>query len=351
MTSFAADATVAELGESGILRLIERSLLKDQCGSRLGDDAAMMGAMAADHEMVITTDMLIENVHFSDATTSAYDVGWRAAAANLSDLAAMGAVPWGLLIALGLPKATPVSWLENMYQGFGECLKTYGTELVGGDTVRSPIRTLAVTAFGQVHQGAAWQRDTAQVGDVIVITGAHGLSKAGLMLLLEPEVYPMIPLSNAERELCYRAHQRPQPRLDIVQTIRELTDHQSIRITAMDSSDGLADALIQLCQKSRVKATIDWNNAPIPLVLEKVAGTKARHWWLYGGEDFELVLCMPVDLADRLCQVVPECQVIGSITGTIPSDLEHLQDDLPDDVRDNFYVSGLSRRDGFQHFG
>jgi thiamine-monophosphate kinase len=135
-----------------------------------------------------------------------------------------------------------------------------------------------------------------------------------------------------------------------VQTIRELTDHQSIRITAMDSSDGLADALIQLCQKSRVKATIDWNNVPIPSVLEKVAGIKARHWWLYGGEDFELVLCMPVDLADQLCQVVPECQVIGSITGTIPPDSDRLQDDLLDDVRDDFYVSGLSRRDGFQHF-
>jgi len=345
MTSFAADATVAELGESGILRLIERF-----CSNQVGDDAALMGGMAADQEMVITTDMLIENVHFSDATTSAYDVGWRAAAANLSDLAAMGAVPWGLLIALGLPKETPISWLENMYQGFGECLKTYGTELVGGDTVRSPIRTLAVTAFGQVRQGAAWQRNTAQMGDAIVITGAHGLSKAGLMLLLEPEVYPMVPLSDAERELCYRAHQRPQPRLDIVQTIRELTDHQSIRITAMDSSDGLADALIQLCQKSRVKASIDWNNVPIPSVLEKVAGIKARHWWLYGGEDFELVLCMPVDLADQLCQVVPECQVIGSITGTIPPDSDRLQDDLLDDVRDDFYVSGLSRRDGFQHF-
>ncbi len=335
--------TVADLGESGILQLIQRF-----CGNQVGDDAALMGGMAPDQAMVITTDMLVENVHFSERTTSAYDVGWRAAAANLSDLAAMGALPWGMLIALGLPKDTPVSWLEDMYQGFWECLKTYDTELVGGDTVRSHIRTLAVTAFGQVPHMATWQRHTAQVGDAILITGPHGLSKAGLMLLLEPEAYGQIDLADHEREICYCAHQRPQPRLDIVQMIRELTAHQPIRITAMDSSDGLADALIQLCQKSRVRATLDWSAWQVPPVLEKLAGQESRHWWLYGGEDFELVLSMPENLAHQVCAQVPQCQIIGSITAAIE---DHDQAVLDGNLDDDFYVSGLLRNHSFQHFG
>jgi thiamine-monophosphate kinase len=337
-------STVASLGESGILQLVQRF-----CGPQVGDDAAVMGSMATNREMVITTDMLVEGVHFSDLTTSAYDVGWRAAAANLSDLAAMGATPWGLLLALGLPQYTPISWLEEMYQGFRDCVTTYATELVGGDTVRSAQRTLAVTAFGQVPQGQSWQRHTAQVGDAIVITGEHGLSKAGLMMLLEPTVYPIHQLSHEERRACYLAHQRPKPRLDIVQAIREISSNAPVRITAMDSSDGLGDALLQLCQKSQVRGSLDWSSWQISSVLAKVAGSEAQNWLLYGGEDFELVLCMPLDLAQRLCQTVAGCQIIGSITAQISPELLPSQG-IADDFTDDFYVSGLSRQASFQHF-
>ncbi len=120
-------------------------------------------------------------------STSAADVGWRAAAANLSDLAAMGATPVAITVALGLPGDTPVDWVEELYCGMRECLEQYCTEIVGGDICRSPIRTVAITAFGQVQPDRTIRRNAASPGDAIVVTGVHGASRAGLELLLHPE--------------------------------------------------------------------------------------------------------------------------------------------------------------------
>ena len=108
--------TIKELGEQGLIQL-----LSQYCSNAVGDDAAVMGMTTDDRQMVVTIDMLVDGVHFSDRTTSAEDVGWRAAAVNLSDLAAMGAEPWGLVMAVGLPADTPVAWIEGVYRGFREC--------------------------------------------------------------------------------------------------------------------------------------------------------------------------------------------------------------------------------------
>ncbi|NKB18636.1 MAG: thiamine-phosphate kinase, partial [Pseudanabaena sp. CRU_2_10] len=205
-----------------------------------------MGSLPDDRELVVATDMLIDGVHFSNATTSAEDVGWRAAAVNLSDLAAMGAMPWGMTIAVGLPPNTPVDWIAGVYRGFDECLRQYGSQLVGGDTVRSPHICLSVTAFGTVATGRAIQRHTAQVGDLIVITGNHGLSKAGLELLLNPKLAEKLADYSQRDEIIFslkRSHQRPTPRLDVPPLIWEILDEQlaapAVKITGMDSSDGL----------------------------------------------------------------------------------------------------------------
>lgn len=312
---------VKDLGEKELL-----ARLRKYCSDRLGDDCAVMGAIPSDRQMVVTTDMLIDGVHFSDRTTSPEDVGWRAAAANLSDLAAMGACPWGLVIAVGLPADTTVSWLVGVYRGFKECLQHHGqgAEIVGGDLVRSTIRTLSVTAFGQVEKNRLIQRHTAQVGDSIWISGSHGRSKAGLELLLNPELISK--LDGFSPMSFYQAHQRPIPRFDVLPLIS-----QTERVSGMDSSDGLADGILQICQASKVGAKIYWHQIPIAPGLELLAEERALDWILYGGEDFELVLTLTSESARELCQALPDSAIIGEI----------IQGDR---------VEGIEDRHSFQHF-
>ena len=170
---------VCDLGETELLRQLEPF-----CGPGLiGDDAAVLQPHPG-QALVVSTDLLVEGVHFSEATTPAHAVGWRAAAANLSDLAAMGATPWALSIGLGLPPETPLTWVLECYQGLTDCLGRYGGRISGGDLVRSPQRHLAITVLGQVPPNRLIQRRDARPGDWLVASGAHGASRAGLALLL-----------------------------------------------------------------------------------------------------------------------------------------------------------------------
>jgi thiamine-monophosphate kinase len=173
---------VRDIGEQGLLERLQRFCPPDI----IGDDAAVLETLP-NQSLVVTTDMLIDGVHFSDITTSPEDAGWRAAAANLSDLAAMGAFPLGITIGLGLPGDVSVNWVERLYEGMTECLQKYNVPIVGGDIVRSPITTLAITAFGQANPNLIIRRSTAQEGDAIIVTGIHGASRAGLELLLNPK--------------------------------------------------------------------------------------------------------------------------------------------------------------------
>jgi thiamine-monophosphate kinase len=157
--------TVKDLGEQGLLQR-----LQGFCPSELvGDDAAVL-EIDSGHSLVVTTDLLVDGVHFSDRTTSPEDVGWRSAAANLSDLAAMGASPIGITVALGLPGNVPLSWVESLYQGLYDCLQRYQTPIVGGDVCRSSVITVSITAFGQVLPQRVIRRSLAQPGDAIAVT-------------------------------------------------------------------------------------------------------------------------------------------------------------------------------------
>jgi thiamine-monophosphate kinase len=332
--------TVKSIGEQGLLKIF-----RQYCSELVGDDAAIMGKTFADRQMVVTTDMLVDGVHFSDRTTSPEDVGWRAAAVNLSDLAAMGAKPWGLVMSVGLPPDTEIAWIEDVYRGFSECLRTYGTELVGGDTVRSPVRTLSVTAFGQVPKNQVIQRHTARVGDAIVMTGLHGLSKAGLELLLDEKLKEKLlaPIKIGDRFLAGQElvkaicnyHQRPIPRFDAVNLFPEILKQENhfsdFPVSGMDSSDGLADAIAQICRASNVGAKIYWDVLPIPELVQILAGDRALDWVLYGGEDFELVLCMPLDLAEKFIKLLSSAVIIGEIV-------------------EGKQIDGLDMRSAFQHY-
>ncbi|HEY9832794.1 MAG TPA: thiamine-phosphate kinase [Stenomitos sp.] len=309
---------VRDIGEQGLL---ER--LQPFCPQEIvGDDAAVLPSLELGQSLVVTTDVLVEGVHFSDRTTSPEDVGWRAAAANLSDLAAMGASPVGITVGLSITGDTSVSWVERVYQGLTGCLQQYNTEIVGGDVVRSPVVSLAITAFGQVSPSRMIRRNAARVGDAIVVTGVHGASRAGLELLLNPEFGRN--LQEDERSRLIQAHQRPKPRLDVLPMLWEILDSQlpithyplPITLAGMDSSDGLADAVLQICRASGVGAIIERTSIPLPSHLSQlVSPQQAIKWALYGGEDFELVLCLPPKPAEILVEQLGEgAAVIGTMT-------------------------------------
>ena len=329
---------IQDIGEQGLLAILQKF-----CPAEIvGDDCAVM-ATNPNKSLAITTDMLVDGVHFSDRTTKPYDAGWRAAAANLSDLAAMGALPLAVTVALAVAADTAVLWVEEFYRGMTACLQEYHTPIVGGDIVRSPVVTVAITAFGQVECDRTILRSNARSDWAIVATGVHGASRAGLELLLNPEFGQN--LTEVDRTSLIFAHQRPKPRLDVLPIIWEVLGFEGeFLIAGMDSSDGLADAIIQICRASGVGAKVDRQKIPIPDSLREIVSTeKALDWALYGGEDFELVLFLPMANAQLLVEKIGNgAAIVGTAIDSIDIWLTDSSGRYPD--------AKLTIDRGFQHF-
>jgi thiamine-monophosphate kinase len=254
-------------------------------------------------------------------------------------LAAMGATPLGITVGLGLPGEMAIAALEDLYQGMVDCLSQFrflsgSIPIVGGDVCRSPVLSVNITAFGQVVPEQAIRRSQAQLGDVIVVTGIHGAARAGLELLLQPELGT--DLDEWERRSLQRLHQRPVPRLDVIEQL------PPGRIAGMDSSDGLADAVWQICRASGVGGEIFGDRVLLSeVVCDWLGRPQALEWALYGGEDFELVLCLPESEAVRLLE-----RVEGAIVGRIVAGEGVVLKQSAGEAGE-----ALSLERGFQHFG
>lgn len=325
---------VKDIGEK---KLIER--VKDFCAKdTVGDDGAVVN-LSAGQSLVVTTDILVDGVHFSDRTTTAFDVGWRAATANLSDLAAMGATPVGITVGLSLPGEVAIDWVDNLYRGLNACLEQYDTSILGGDICYSPTITIAINAFGQVLPNRVISRDNACPGDAIVVTGNHGNSRAGLELLLHQKNRME---EGGDRDYLIAAHQRPLPRLDVLEYLWQISVES--RVAGMDSSDGLADTLVQICHASKVGARIDLRTIPIlPALTSSFPPQQALKYALYGGEDFELVLCLHPKPAYALVELLgKDAAIIGRITEG--EDVELI------DSKGVYQKQILTLDGGFQHF-
>ncbi len=329
---------IKDIGEQGLLRILQKF-----CPAEIvGDDCAVLPTNP-NQSLAVTTDMLVDGVHFSDRTTGPYYAGWRAAAANLSDLAAMGARPLAVTVALAVSGDTAVDWVEEFYRGMTACLQEYHTPIAGGDVVRSPVVTISITALGQVEENRTICRNNARSNWGIVATGFHGASRAGLELLLNPEFGQN--LEKGDRTSLILAHQQPKPRLDVLPILWEILDAAGeFAIAGMDSSDGLADAIIQVCRASGVGAKVDRTKIPIPHSLsEIVSAEKALDWALYGGEDFELVLFLPIDRAKLLVERIGDgAAIVGITTECADIWLSDSSGICPD--------VGLKIDRGFQHF-
>jgi thiamine-monophosphate kinase len=238
-----------------------------------GDDAAVLRP-APGEDLVVTVDAVVEGVHF-DRRFAPADVGWKALAVNLSDLAAMGARPVGALVALGLPPGTPAAAVRAVARGLGACARAFRTPVVGGNVTRADVLSLTVTVLGAVPEGRAVLRSGARPGDVVAVTGTVGDAALGLG--------PGAPASLARRQ------RRPTPRIAAGLALAPLVR------AAIDVSDGLIQDLGHLCRASGVGARIGAADLPLSAAYRRAARRLAEPFAaaLGGGEDYELVVAVP----------------------------------------------------------
>jgi thiamine-monophosphate kinase len=264
---------VGSLGELGEFGFIER-LRQLAPGLSSDDDAAVVGGFA------VTTDALVDGVHFRTDWSSPTDIGWKAVSVNVSDLAAEGATPTWLVTTVCAPPSTSLDLLTGIYEGIGEACESYGCALVGGDTVRAAELVLSVTAIGRLDREPL-RRSRARVGDVLAVTGPLGRAACGVNLLLAGDPKD-VPVDDALA--CVEAHRRPIARIDAAETQAH---------AAIDISDGLASDARRLAEASGHGIAID--TLPIAPEVERIAaarGWDAERIALAGGEDFELLFAL-----------------------------------------------------------
>ena len=273
--------TVARTGEFGLIARVT-ARLADGPATLLGpgDDAAVVAA--PDGRVVASTDVLVEGRHFRRDWSSARDVGHRAAAANLADIAAMGAVPTGLLVALCAPINLDVTWAEQLADGLGAEAALVGASVVGGDMSASPTLTIAVTALGDLEGREPVVRSGARPGDVVAVNGRLGYAAAGYTVLSRGFRTPML-LVEAFRRPAVPYPAGPQAAV--------------LGATAMiDVSDGLLGDLGHVATASGVAVDVRRDTMTVPATMQDAAtalGIDPYHWILAGGDDHALVATFP----------------------------------------------------------
>jgi thiamine-monophosphate kinase len=270
-----------------------------------GDDAAVL-VPTPGRRLVVTTDVLVEGRHFSAALSQPADWGWKAVAVNCSDVAAMGALPRWLVLALTVPEGTPVSQLDAVYAGIGEACRAFAVDLVGGDTSLGPALSLAVTAIGEAEQVVT--RSGARPGDRLAVSGPLGAAAAGLALLRRDD--PAAAELLAAFPALAAAHRRPCPDLGAGPRLARAG------VTAMlDVSDGLAGDALHLAEASGTGLEIEEALVPLAPGVRQAAELLERDpvaLAIAGGEDYVLAVALPSG-ADPAVHDLIEC---GRFTST-----------------------------------
>jgi thiamine-monophosphate kinase len=279
--------TVADLGEFGLIALIKAVL---PAGSAqilgIGDDAAVV--RAPDRRMVATTDLLVEGRHFRRNWSGAFDIGAKAAAENLADIAAMGATPTALLLGLATPGDIAAAWMEDLARGLAEECARAGASVVGGDVSGADSVMLAITALGDLAGREPVTRSGARAGDQLALAGRLGSSAAGLALLTAGAADTS---GSGDLAGLVASHQRPRPPYDAGPEAADLGATSMI-----DISDGLVSDLRHVAAASRVRVDIETGRLPEDPALRSAAAELGMDWlgWvLTGGEDHALAATFP----------------------------------------------------------
>ena len=275
-------------GEDRLIQRFFRPLARDPAALDLADDAAVI-APPAGADLVLTTDGVIEGVHFFP-DDPADTVARKALRANLSDLSAKGAAPLGFLLSLALSGKADEKWLASFAEGLGADAKTYRCPLLGGDTDRTPgLLSVSITAFGSLPHGTMVKRSGARAGDRIVVTGTIGDATLGLALRREPARAERVGLSPQERAHLRGRYLLPEPRIALASALRA---HAS---AAIDISDGLAGDLMKLAAASGVSARIETKRLPLSPAAQKMVAVEPAllETVLTGGDDYEILAAVP----------------------------------------------------------
>lgn len=309
---------LGELGEFGLIdHLNEKVILRNSSTIKgIGDDAAVI--LAGDHVKVITTDVLLEGIHFDLSYAPLTHVGFKAVAVNISDIAAMNAVPKQITVAIALSNRFSVEAIDALYEGIHAACEQYGVDLVGGDTTASRSGLMiSITAVGEAQADQISYRSGAKVNDILCVTGDLGSALIGLQILeREKEVYLANPNMKPDLEkytVVTGRQLRPDARMDIIHEFRDLG---VVPTSMIDVSDGLASEIFHICKASNVGATIYEDKLPIDkqtfdtaveLNLDPITCV------LNGGEDYELLFTIDQKDFTKL-EKHPDIHFIGHIS-------------------------------------
>jgi thiamine-monophosphate kinase len=296
--------TLADIGERGAIRRIQGLVTKGRHDLGIGDDCAAIPL--GKEYLLVTTDMMTQSTHIPPQMTP-YQMGWFLVAINLSDLAAKGGTPLGLVLSLGLPGTTPEEFLVDLMKGADDCATRYHTAIVGGDTKENPEITLCGTAFGRVKKDEFMPRHGASPGDIVAVTGTLGKAGAGYYALQQ----------NRSKNL-WKTLLEPVPRLE---EGRILACQHSVT-SSMDISDGLSSSLYQLREINHVGFEIEQGAIPLARGLRRALEGNQRinpyQVALHFGGDYELLVTMPEGLFEKakkaMCRSGTSLHRIGSVT-------------------------------------
>lgn len=241
----------------------------------IGDDAAVFQAHQSN--TVIATDTFVENIHFTSKTMTLFHVGYRALAANLSDLAAMNATPTYYLVSIVIPDHYTKDNVAMVYDGLEKLASVYKMDLIGGDTVSGDQFVLSVTVIGTANKQKIRYRHTAKNNDVVFVTGTLGDSRAGLHLLMND-------LNPSFADYFIKRHRMPEPRIEFSQMLSDIN-----RVTLNDVSDGIASEAAEIAEASDKTIVFYDEYIPVHYYLHEFTQEQQANWKFFGGEDFELL--------------------------------------------------------------
>lgn len=305
-----------EIGEFGLINLINDFLREEQADdprvtAGIGDDAAVVDSPKSG-KLLFTTDTMVENVHFNTAYARAEDIGYKAMASNISDIAAMAGLPCYALVTLGLNSETDVEFVTALYKGITAAAQSRGVTVVGGDMTKSTKFFITICLVGTAEARLVRMRDMAQAGDAVMVTGNLGGSAAALKLLKEG-----FRPGRGMPQALYDKHMRPAPRVKEAQIAAAEGAH-----AIQDISDGLVSDLGHICEASSKGARIYLDKIPLFLNnrrMPRIPKPAAQKLALAGGEDYELIITAPISRFHKIkfeieSQTGTKVTMIGEIT-------------------------------------